>query len=89
MLFLLPLAGSLAGFPSFGERWTWQEDEKVDGNCLDTSEVVIRDTEGCLTTGVSSLRWILIPIPCEVSITENPLCGFMVGHKFRVLERAG
>lgn len=46
MLFLLPLAGSLAGFPSFGERWTWQEDEKVDGNCLDMSEAVIRGTEG-------------------------------------------
>lgn len=57
-----------AGFPTFGEMWTWSVDKKVDGNCLDTLEFVSSGTNWWLITAVSSQRWILMPILCETSI---------------------
>lgn len=76
-------------------------DEKVDGNCLDTSEVLVSGTIWWLIAGASSRRWILMPMLCEVSVISlndglemhsqkiHGVNSFMVGDAFGVLQRAG
>lgn len=76
-------------------------DEKVDGNCLDTSEVLVSGTNWWLIAGASCQRWILMPMLCGVSVIIlddglethsqkiNGVNSFMVGDAFGVLQRAG